>query len=282
LFLSSGELGLADKIAEDGRGRKLAAGQQVRIVDVPADAGAGMGVFENLHGFESPEALARHLREATQHDYGVAARAYLREVIPAINDLEKEVAKITKRFAEQHVPPGADGQVERVAQRFALIAAAGEIATRLGILPWNEGEAITAAAVVFDAWMDSRGGSQSAEELEGIEAVREFLLSHGMSRFIPAWDEEEEEEIAGSSRFPIIRDLAGFRKKVDGGWDYYINSAAWKEICAGLDPRRTASVMVTRGFIIPGKGAHHTRLLRIPGHGRQRLYYVPYEFLEGD
>ena len=36
LFLSSGEIGLADKVAEDGRGRRLAAGQQIRIVDVPA------------------------------------------------------------------------------------------------------------------------------------------------------------------------------------------------------------------------------------------------------
>jgi hypothetical protein len=48
LFLSSGEIGLADKIAEDGRGKKMAAGQRVRIVDVSADAGAGMGMFENL------------------------------------------------------------------------------------------------------------------------------------------------------------------------------------------------------------------------------------------
>jgi uncharacterized protein (DUF927 family) len=55
MFLSSGEIGLADKVAEDGRGRRLAAGQQVRIVDIPADAGAGMGMFEKLHGFESHE-----------------------------------------------------------------------------------------------------------------------------------------------------------------------------------------------------------------------------------
>jgi len=77
LFLSSGEIGLADKVAEDGRGRKLAAGQQVRIVDVAADAGSEMGMFENLHGFASAEILARHLRAATQQHYGVAARQYL-------------------------------------------------------------------------------------------------------------------------------------------------------------------------------------------------------------
>jgi putative DNA primase/helicase len=46
LFLSSGEIGLAEKLSEDGRGRQLSAGQQVRIVDIPADAGAGLGIFE--------------------------------------------------------------------------------------------------------------------------------------------------------------------------------------------------------------------------------------------
>ena len=52
LFLSTGEIGLADKIGEDPRSRKrLMAGQEVRVIDLPADAGAGLGLFEELHGF---------------------------------------------------------------------------------------------------------------------------------------------------------------------------------------------------------------------------------------
>ena len=58
LLLSSGEIGIAEKVAEDGRGRKVAAGQQVRVLDLPAEAGAGMGLFENLHGFPSADAFA--------------------------------------------------------------------------------------------------------------------------------------------------------------------------------------------------------------------------------
>jgi putative DNA primase/helicase len=38
LFMSTGELSLADKVAEDGR-RSATAGQQLRVLDVPADAG---------------------------------------------------------------------------------------------------------------------------------------------------------------------------------------------------------------------------------------------------
>jgi uncharacterized protein (DUF927 family) len=149
----------------------MAAGQRVRIVDVSADAGAGMGMFENLHGFETPDAMARHLREAAQRHYGVAGRAYLKKIVPMIGDLQKQVADIIKGFSKAYVPDGADGQVERVAQRFALIAAGGEIAARAGILPWDVGVAVEAAGKIFEAWIEERGGSAPAEEREGVEAV---------------------------------------------------------------------------------------------------------------
>jgi hypothetical protein len=48
-----------------------------------------------------------------------------------------------------YVPAGADGQVKRVGNRFALIAAAGELAAAQGILPWETGEATRAAGRCF-------------------------------------------------------------------------------------------------------------------------------------
>lgn len=47
LFLSAGELGLADHMAEGGK--RTRTGQEVRMADIPADAGQGMGAFECLH-----------------------------------------------------------------------------------------------------------------------------------------------------------------------------------------------------------------------------------------
>jgi putative DNA primase/helicase len=57
--------------------------------------------------------------------------------VTEIDDLRKQVAPIIKGLSEQYVPDGADGQVERVAQRFALIAMGGELAQQRGILPWQ-------------------------------------------------------------------------------------------------------------------------------------------------
>jgi uncharacterized protein (DUF927 family) len=126
LFLSNGEIALADKLAEDGRGRKATAGQQVRVIDIPADAGAGLGLFENLHGFASADAFARHLKTASKEAYGTAARAFLAAVAADLEGVTK--ALITRRdaFVAEHCPADADGQVKRVAARFGRVAAAGE------------------------------------------------------------------------------------------------------------------------------------------------------------
>ncbi|MFZ3328927.1 MAG: hypothetical protein WA231_25005 [Methylocella sp.] len=43
-------------------------------------------------------------------------------------------------FTSRCVPPGADGQIIRAAERLGLIAAAGELATALGVTPWAAGE----------------------------------------------------------------------------------------------------------------------------------------------
>lgn len=272
LFLSSGEISLADKAAEDGRGKKLAAGQHVRVIDLAADAGAGMGLFENLHGFASADVFAQHLREASGRNYGVAARQYLAALVPEVEFARKAVASVVEAFSERHVPAGADGQVERVAQRFALIAAAGELARQIGILPWQPDEAMQAAAKCFKDWIAARGGHGPAETRAAVDQVRAFLLANGMARFYPAWEE-------GDARPAPFRDLAGFRQKTAEGWDYFITSDAWKEICAGLDPRRTASVMKQLG-LIGGEDGHNAKVMRVPGHGRLRLYHVLSNALE--
>jgi putative DNA primase/helicase len=189
LFLSSGEIGLADKVAEDGRRKRPAAGQQVRIVDIPADAGAGLGLFEELHGFDSPDALARHLRISSGAHFGVAARAFLDGIAGDLDGIRKAVRDHSQMFVSRHVPIGADAQVQRVAQRFALIAAGGELATVAGILPWTPGEAIEAAARCFGDWLRARGGIEAAEVRDGFAQVRSFLLAHGTARFVPAWDD---------------------------------------------------------------------------------------------
>jgi uncharacterized protein (DUF927 family) len=181
-----------------------------------------------------------------------------------------------KAFSQQYVPHGADGQIERVAQRFALIAVGGELAQRQGILPWRPGEAIGAAGKCFNDWLHARGGHGSAEARDGIEQIRSFLLANGMARFIPAWESEHNRGIQP-------RDVAGFRQKVSGGWDYFVTTTAWKEeVCRGLDSKRLAATLADRGSLEASDETRRAKAVTVPGYGKRRLYHILSSFLEDD
>ena len=303
MFLSSGEIGLADKVAEDNRGRRPTAGQQIQIVDVPADAGAGHGLFEDLHGLESGKDLSKQIVAAAKKTYGTAGRAYLRDIMPEIDDIKRRAANVMADFCKEYVPAGADGQVHRVAQRFALIAFAGELAISKGILPWEAGEAVKAAETCFKAWLAERGHTGAAEAYGGVEAVRSFLQAHGMARFVDAWGEDEQRlehenwiritQEAGTRppapwRPPLPqRDVCGFRRKVseDAGWEFFVNDAGWAEICAGFNPKTLAQTLIDTKVLVPEPhrdGKLRSKLQqRIPGHGKDRYYCIQASFLNG-
>jgi uncharacterized protein (DUF927 family) len=271
LFLSSGEIGIADKLAEDGKGRRAAAGQQVRVVDIPADAGAGLGLFESLHGFSSGDAFARHLKVGAAEYFGTAARAFIEAAAADPEAVARAVADYRSEFLAEHCPAGADGQIGRVAGRFALVAAAGELAVAVGVLPWPSGEASDAAAKCFRTWLEARGGIESAEERDGIAAVRRFIELHGSARFEPMW--EEYGTPAGGEQRTINR--AGFRRKDGaGGVEYLVLPEAWRtEVCAGLDAVAVARVLRDRGLLVPGKDGKLQDQARLPGFTKPVRHY---------
>ena len=182
MLLSSGEISLADHVAEAGQ--RSHAGQEVRLLDLASDAGAGLGCFENLHGAADGADFARRLDLGTRKHFGAPFVAYL-ERLAAIEagEVSELIAELTRRFESLHLSAEASGQARRVASRFALIAAGGELATRWGITGWPEGEAIRTAARLFNEWLASRGGDAPAEDRQMLRQVRAFLEAHGSGRF---------------------------------------------------------------------------------------------------
>ena len=134
LFLSTGELPLTATLA--AAGIPAQAGQQVRMIELPADAGAGLGLFQELHGSADPDAFARRLRDASERHRGHAAPLFLEHLVADRAAAVAMVRATMEKWLLRHLARGAAGQVSRVASRFALIAAAGELASVWGILPW--------------------------------------------------------------------------------------------------------------------------------------------------
>jgi uncharacterized protein (DUF927 family) len=274
MFLSTGEIDLGAKIAEVGKGRRATAGQQVRVVDIPGDAGAGRGVFDELCGFDDAAGLSVHLRAAASQHYGHAGRGLLKLVAADLPAVAAELNRYQKQFVAENSPPGADGQVHRVANRFALVAAAGELATALDILPWAPGTATAGVARCFADWLRQRGGTGSLEAIEAITSVRRFIEQHGSARFERIGDPNEAGVV-----LPGERTLArvGFRKTdAEGDTTYYILPESWKtEVCAGLDAGFVARVLADRQMLRKDTAGKFTRPERLPGSkGTTRCYVV--------
>lgn len=142
LFISAGEIPLEDKINEGG-GRMM-AGMKVRVIDQRADADVGMGLFENIHSAKDPATFSQDCKTAACKFYGSAGRAWVKILATDTANIREEIDSLRRKFKENQFPEGADGQVLRVMDRFALIAAAGELATSRGITGWPQGEATRA------------------------------------------------------------------------------------------------------------------------------------------
>jgi uncharacterized protein (DUF927 family) len=251
LFLSTGEVALADKMAEVGR--RARAGQEVRLADIPADAGLGLGIFETLHDFEDPAALADHLRLAAGRHYGLPIRSFLEIICQSdFQELAETIGKCREYFTARACPVTADGQVKRAARRFALVAAAGDIATNLDILPWPKGEAVQAAYSCFKAWLENRGGAGAHEVRAIISQVKYFMEQHGESRFTP-WDAEKGARTVNRAGFKKAIDADVIGKDGHDGWEYYVLAETFgKELCAGFDKKLVIQVLREHGYIIPG------------------------------
>ncbi len=261
LFLSTGELSLEAHLA--AAGQRIAAGQEVRLADIEADAGAGMGVFEVLHGHPSPAALALAIKEAAARYHGTAGVAWLHWLVARRAAIAEAGRNMLDRFVASVVPAGSSGQVARVARRFGLVAVAGELASRAGITGWTQGESIHAVQACFQAWLAGFGGAADREVRAILDQVRGFFEVHGASRF-------EDISQEHGQRVP---NRAGFYRHADGVRTFMVLPGVFRnEVCAGLDQRTVIRVLIAHGWLDPENDRHAAQRLRPPGMGLTRLY----------
>lgn len=293
LFLSAGELGLADHMAEGQK--RTRTGQEVRMADIPADAGMGLGAFEELHGHAGGAAFAKHITGQAQAVYGATGRAWLEWLTTNADSLKARIRTTSNALAAQLIPKDSSGQVERVGARFALVGAAGELATAAGLTGWQTGESEQAARSCFDAWLAARGGNGNGEVAAMLRAVRRFLETHGEGRFA-IWHRGADDHApktlqrAGVRRMlnadgqPIKTDNQhghefGERMPATLGegtsYEYFILAETFRaEVCQGFDYKAVGHVLFNHGCLIPDKGRSFDCKPRLPGMGLTWCYRV--------
>lgn len=211
--------------------------------------------------------LAKACKLAAVSAYGVAGPEFVRRVID--QDVTGEAVRaMVADFTSAQVPAGADGQVDRAAHRLGLIAAAGELATALGVTPWEAGEASAAAAWALGQWISQRGGTAPAEARQAIEQVRLMIELHGAGRF-EALDDPDAKP---------VNNRLGWRK----GHEWWIPPQVWKaEICSGFDPSFVARVLAEKGMLRRQGGNVLQCVVNIGGGQRMRAYVLTGGILDG-
>jgi len=282
LFLSSGEVSLAQHM--ESAGKKMKGGQEVRLIPIPAEVTPGSSM-EYMHEFYGGHELSGWIHQRAARCYGTAGRAWLEYLVGHTEGLSAALRERMDAIESAMVPESASGQVQRGGRRFALVAAAGEMATEIGLTGWPVGEATKAATTCFNDWIVSRGGSGSSETTTILRDVKRFLELHGLARF-SVWHRgtlEQQDKvmnragwrrILGANGVPISSrnyhptNTSEIQDRDDETSEYLISAEVFKEeVCKGHDPQLVARVLLEHGCLKPDKGVTYRCKPRPPGHG---------------
>ena len=226
LLLSSGEETLQSMLRHSNKRHN--PGMEVRLCHIDADAGKNLGIFDSLVLATTPEKQADILTKLTNQYYGTAGTSWLNYITLNKDSVITEANHIIEKF--MHDYSHVKSQAYRVGKRFAVVAAAGELATKAGITGWQDGQASTAAKTCFDNWIDNYGHDGKQEDRKIISQIAGYLEKYAGSRF----------QIVGNCRQKINKQ-SGYYKSDD---DLYLfGTETFEEICLPYSKQQVLNVL---------------------------------------
>ena len=225
------------------------------MINVEADAGHGKGLFEQLHGVLSAKQFADDLDAAAHGHFGHAGPAFIKYIVENRERCVEHIKDIRQAFETVTLTRHSDGQVQRVATRFALIAAAGELASDAGITGWASNDALDAAVICFESWKNNWSPAGSREAEQALDRVRGFIQKHA-ARFVDS-----------DNKIPLNR--AGFANSIE----HWIFPSVFKnEICDGMRLNTVTDALLAAGFL---ESDHEgKRQVRRSAEGQRQRFYV--------
>ena len=250
LLLSTGELRPEDKMKEArGPGSKFRGGQELRLLNIPAVVDEKLGVFENLHGFETPQAFANALKQGSSQYYGSILREFLQLLT---QHLDENVQWFREKFLKlsDELSKEGSGEVPRAASHFAAVAAAGELAIKLRVFEFDPGECAAAVKKCFDAWRVGRGSTGSSDEHLQLLQVQNFIQEEASGHL-----EDMDYPLQDKDGNPRPRQRCtphyGFRGYTKGVKEYWVHLESFRnKVCAGYDPEAVFKLLAKKGMLV--------------------------------
>ncbi|RRW29096.1 DUF927 domain-containing protein [Ectopseudomonas oleovorans] len=268
LTLSSGERSLSEHAAIGGN--PAHAGAELRMVDVNAGTRAHRA-FDELHGMTG-ESFHRALTVATGKHFGHLGVAFVERLVAGSDHDRDELLDDFARVRAQFMVENA--QAGRVADRFAVIALAGEMAIAYGLLPWPVGTSLADSLTLYREWLE-RVGSGNAEDRQIMAGIAGFIERHGSSRF---------SDIDAGETDNRVLNRAGYWEVEPQRRLYLFNKSGLTEAAAGFGLARILKALEAAGAIAKRDTdrKRYTKKYRLPGGGSAGLYVIDPERLESE
>ena len=267
------------------------------MITIPAEITRGTSL-ETLHDFATGHELSGHVMQHGAKHYGTAGRAWLEYLTQRTDTLSGELRERMEAWEAQAVPEAASGQVKRAGKRFALVAAAGDMATAAGLTGWPEGEASRAARACFDAWIEQRaGGIGASEDAAMLAHLRQWFGMYGEMNFkrwgVTDGDHAPNTPMMYGWRKPITEDQrneADDLVSVQTGTVWYVMADQFRAVaCKGYDYKRCLDVLRSGGHLVLEKGDEGRKTPRVhnakpPGQSGAGagVYRIKSSLLAGD
>lgn len=256
--LSSGELTLAVKLAESGK--RIRAGQEVRLLDICASR--TFGCWDNAHELKDGAALSKAIKHASLSHYGHAGPAFVRQLVDyeGRDDLPAQHEQLRAEYQPRN---GLEG---RAADRFALLALAGELAIRFGLLPLEPGAARSAMLQLFGDWQTQRSAEVSEDAAIKMQLL-EFVTRHG----------EEHFSVLGGSA-DQVRDRAGWWRQEGEQRIWLFTSEGLQRAVPGFEVRAILDVLDKAGWIVArDKDGKRSKKVKVSGTSIPLYHLHPVE-----
>ena len=267
LALSSGERSLSEHAAISGNAAH--AGAELRMVDVNAGTRTHRA-FDELHGLEGAD-FHRQLTVAVGANHGHIGPAFVEKLLASDDrpGLLEDFAGIRAQFVEDNAQAG------RVADRFAVIALAGEMAIAYDLLPWAPGTALADCQLLYGEWL-SRVGGGNAEDRQILAGILDFIDKHGSSRFSDVEDQTLDTKVFNR---------AGYWEVVGAKRLYLFNKSALTEAAHGHGLARVVKALEGAGALAKhdtDRDSRRTKKYRLPAGGSARLYVIDPDAMDSE
>lgn len=267
IYLSTGEESLESIQKRADKNTK--AGQEIRFVSIDAVVDDYLGIFDSLiDGFITPAEQAEFLSKTCMTSYGTAGIAWLEFITLDKEAITDKCLNKMKDFLDCYA--NVSSQARRVARLFAVVAAAGEIATQAGITGWQVGTANRSTKLCFENWLSNYGRDADHEERQILNQIRAFIQTNSESRF-SNWE--------SNGFYQKVHNRVGFIKDNN----YLFFQSSFEEACQPFSIKKAVIVLKKYGLLRTNETDRDTfKVNDKNGNKAGRYYYVLSKILSLD